>query len=121
MGAVVVIAALAAMVVAVTIVDSVWLRAVLVLIPALVIATGALAGAHASDERDRIDERRTNLTLRERIQELLDLIRDFYTTCHMVAVGQLEPSKAKAKAQAVERRLSEIMAEMLETAEKAQP
>ena len=49
----------------------------------------------------------------------MKLIREFYTTCHMVAVGQLEPSKAKAKAQVVERRLNQMMADMLETIEAA--
>ena len=62
-------------------------------------------------------ERRTDLDIRERIQELLKLIREFYTTCHMVAVGQLEPSKAKA--QVVEHRLNQMMADMLEKIEVA--
>jgi hypothetical protein len=62
-------------------------------------------------------DRRTNDRVRAKVAELLTLIRDFYTTCHMVAVGQLEPSKAKAKAADVERRLNQMMAEMLEEAE----
>lgn len=60
-------------------------------------------------------ERRTNLRLREQVKSLLGLTREFYTTCHMVAVGQLEPSKAKAKAQTVERQLSEMMARIVES------
>jgi gas vesicle protein len=60
-------------------------------------------------------ERRTNLELREQVKALLGLIREFYTTCHMVAVGQLEPSKAKAKAQTVERQLSEMMARIVDS------
>jgi hypothetical protein len=66
------------------------------------------------------DERRVDLEGRERVGELLDLIRDFYTTCHMVAVGQLEPSKAKAKAQAIEERLDKMMQEMIARAEEGQ-
>jgi len=58
-------------------------------------------------------ERRANATLRRQIQDLLALIREFYTTCHMVAVGQLEPSRAKAKARVVEEKLQAMMAEML--------
>lgn len=61
------------------------------------------------------EERRTNHDLRAQVKALLALIREFYTTCHMVAVGQLEPSKAKAKAQTVERQLSEMMAQMVES------
>ena len=37
----------------------------------------------------------------------------------MVAVGQLEPSKAKAKAQVVEKKLQAMMADMLERVEAA--
>ena len=59
------------------------------------------------------EERRANATLRQQIQDLLALIREFYTTCHMVAVGQLEPSRAKAKARVVEEKLQAMMAEML--------
>jgi hypothetical protein len=59
------------------------------------------------------EERRANATLRRQIQDLLALIREFYTTCHMVAVGQLEPSRAKAKARVVEQKLQAMMAEML--------
>lgn len=63
------------------------------------------------------EERRRNHDLRAQVKALLALIREFYTTCHMVAVGQLEPSKAKAKAQTVERQLSEMMAKMVESLE----
>lgn len=59
------------------------------------------------------EERRANATLRRQVQDLLALIREFYTTCHMVAVGQLEPSRAKAKARVVEEKLQAMMAEML--------
>lgn len=62
-------------------------------------------------------DRRNDLNVREQIHELLKLIREFYTTCHMVAVGQLEPSKAKAKAQVVERKLNDMMSHMLERVE----
>jgi len=63
------------------------------------------------------EERRNNPGLRDQVHELLKLIREFYTTCHMVAVGQLEASKAKAKAQVVERKLNLMMAEMLDAIE----
>jgi len=74
--------------------------------------TGRPEGVH--------EERRTNHDLRAQVMALLGLIREFYTTCHMVAVGQLEPSKAKAKAQTVERQLSEMMAEMVESLEQSE-
>lgn len=106
---------------AVVLVDDRWVRVGLGLLPALLLAQRALSGAGvgAQGAQGAGDERRTDLGVRERIQELLKLIREFYTTCHMVAVGQLEPSKAKAKAQVVERRLNQMMADMLEQIEAA--
>ena len=103
---------------AVILVDDRWVRAGLGLLPALLLAQRALMGVgigHAGPPDG--EERRSDTGIRERIQELLKLIREFYTTCHMVAVGQLEPAKAKVKAQAVERRLNTMMAEMLDNLE----
>ncbi len=61
----------------------------------------------------REEDRRKDTTVRRHIQQLLDLIRDFYSTCHMVAVGQLSAAKAKAKAREVEEKLDAMMEEML--------
>ena len=112
---------LAVMTFAVVMVDDRWVRAGLGLLPALLLAQRALSGAGvgATQPQGGGDERRADLSVRDKIQELLKLIREFYTTCHMVAVGQLEPSKAKAKAQVVERRLNQMMADMLEKIETA--
>lgn len=60
------------------------------------------------------EERRSDLAVRRHIKQLLELIRDFYSTCHMVAVGQLSPAKAKSKAAEVEEKLNEMMQKMLE-------
>lgn len=64
-------------------------------------------------------DRRSDETIRQQVRDLLELIRDFYGTCHMVAVGQLEPSKAKSKAKTVETKLQVMMADMLERVEAA--
>jgi hypothetical protein len=59
------------------------------------------------------EERRANPTLRRQVRDLLALIREFYQTCHMVAVGQLEPARAKAKARLLEEKLQVMMGQML--------
>ena len=106
---------------AIILVDDRWVRVGLGLLPALLLAQRAVVGVGvgATGEARPSVERRTDVGVREQIQELLKLIRDFYTTCHMVAIGQLEPSKAKAKAQVVERRLNQMMADMIESIEGA--
>lgn len=110
---------------AVVFVDDRWIRIGIVLVPALLLARSALGGggvgvaaaALAAQEAARKAkaeaDRRSDDTVRRQIQDLLALIRDFYTTCHMVAVGQLEPAKAKAKARVVERKLNHMMEHML--------
>jgi hypothetical protein len=103
---------------AIVLVDDRWVRVGLGLLPALLLAQRALAGSGVGGDSVRPEnERRKSSSVRDDIQELLKLIREFYQTCHMVAVGQLEPSKAKAKAQVVERRLNLMMADMLEKVE----
>jgi len=110
---------LAVMAFAIILVDDRWVRAGLGLLPALLLAQRAMGGGGvgARPGPPGGEERRSNPGLRDQVQELLKLIREFYTTCHMVAVGQLEASKAKAKAQVVERRLNLMMAEMLDQLE----
>jgi len=113
---------LAAVAFAIVLVDDRWLRVGLGLLPAMVLAQRAFRGAGvapvpAAAVEVPSQDRRSDAGVRKQIQELLALIRDFYTTCHMVAVGQLEPSKAKAKAQVVEGQLNDMMANMLGTLE----
>lgn len=98
-------------------------RLVVGLVPAAILGMRALRRPEVEGRAEASalpggSDRRSDLTVREKIHELLVLIRDFYTTCHMVAVGQLEPSKAKAKAQVVERQLDEMMTEMLRRIEE---
>lgn len=110
---------------AVVLVDDRWIRIGIVLVPALLLARTALGGgavnvaaeALAAEQAARKAkaeaDRRSDNTVRKQIQDLLALIREFYTTCHMVAVGQLEPAKAKAKARVVEQKLNDMMEHML--------
>ncbi len=110
---------------AVVFVDDRWIRIGIVLVPALLLARSALGGgavkvaaeALAAEEAARRakaeSDRRQDNTVRQQIKDLLALIREFYTTCHMVAVGQLEPAKAKAKARVVEQKLNDMMEHML--------
>lgn len=128
-----VFATLIVLAVVVVLIDDPWLRSAVALIPLVVLARMALGGAGAAAAATAAErsaqaaraaqvardaqaeaDRRSDMTVRRQIQDLLDLIREFYTTCHMVAIGQLEPSKAKAKALVVETKLNEMTAQMLE-------
>lgn len=121
-----VVIALMVVALAAAFVDERWLRAALVVLPALFIAQRALLPA-ATDVVAATDEggppggedRREDMTVRRHIQQLLELIRDLYVTCNMVAVGQLSAAEAKSKAREVEDKLSVMMQEMLERVDAA--
>lgn len=94
-----------------------WLRLGLGLVPALFLAWRALRRSRVMPDSPVVEDRRSDSTVRTHVRELLELIREFYATCHMVAIGQLAPAKAKTKAQIVERKLNAMMAELLERVE----
>lgn len=113
--------ALLVAVLAAAFVDARWVRAALVIVPLAFVATqlfaaGAATKAPPKAAKDAPDgeDRRSDNTIRRHIQQLLDLIREFYSTCHMVAVGQLSPAKAKQKAREVEEKLNVMMKDMLD-------
>lgn len=111
-------------VVAAAFVEARWLRAMLVIGPMLFIGQRALLSAvpraapSAAPTPPVDEDRRSDMTVRRHIKQLLELIRDFYSTCHMVAVGQLSPAKAKSKARDVEEKLNQMMREMLSRLEE---
>ena len=128
---VVVVLALVVVAAAAAYVESMGLRVALVVVPALFLTQRALAAGTPSGGRDprpgseveamrrELEEgRRSDMAVRRHIRQLLELIRDFYATCHMVAVGQLSPAKAKARARDVEEKVNEIMKDMLDGLEE---
>lgn len=95
-----------------------WIRVLLVIVPTLFIAQKALLRATPAPAAEPVEppleeDRRSDLTTRRHIRQLLDLIREFYSTCHMVAVGQLAAPTAKKKARQVGEKLDFMMVEML--------
>lgn len=101
-----------------------WIRAALVLLPTLFLAQKALLRATPTPVAEPVEpppeeDRRSDMTTRRHVRQLLDLIREFYSTCHMVAVGQLAAPKAKEKARQVGEKLDFMMVEMLSRIEAA--
>jgi hypothetical protein len=113
---------LAVMTFAVVLVDDRWVRAGLALLPTLLLAQRALlgAGVGAKGPPKGVGERRSDVDVRGQVEELLKLIREFYTMCHVVADGRLEPTRAKARAQVVESQLNEMMAQLLDKGERVE-
>ena len=100
---------------AVLIVDERWLRAAIAFVPALLLAQRAmrvpgvpvneevLAGTEGGGSDDDV---------RGHIEELLKLFREFYTTCHLMASGSLEPEAAREMAGGIERSLNTLLAQV---------
>ena len=111
---------LAVMAFAIVLVDDRWVRVGLGTLPALLLAQRALGGAGVGTDEDasRVGaaDRRTDTGVRRHIDDVLKQVRDFYTTCHLTAVGKLEPEEAKSRAVAVERRLNELLAQISDAA-----
>ncbi len=111
---------LAVMAFAIVLVDDRWVRVGLGLLPALLLAQRALVGGAVgsgkNSSRVGAADRRADVVVRGHLEELLKHFRDFYTTCHLMASGKLEPEEAKRLAGGIERRLNELLAEISDTA-----
>ena len=104
---------------AMIVVDDRWVRAGLGLLPALLLAQRALSGTGVrSRDAPRVGaaDRRGNPAVRGYIEDLLKHFREFYTTCHLMAGGQLDPEEAKELAGGIERRLNALLAEVTDAA-----
>jgi hypothetical protein len=102
---------------AIVLVDDRWVRVGLGLLPALLLAERALMGSGVGEEpRIGAADRRDDGAVRGYIDDLLKHFREFYTTCHLMAGGQLEPEEAKDLAAGIERRLNALLAEITDAA-----
>jgi len=102
---------------AIVLVDDRWVRVGLGLLPALLLAERALMGPGVGEEpRIGAADRRDDGAVRGYIDDLLKHFREFYTTCHLMAGGQLEPEEAKDLAAGIEQRLNALLAEITDAA-----
>ena len=117
----------AVMAFAIVLVDDRWVRVGLGLLPALLLAQRALMGSGvgaasaplvgaAAAAAAKADDRRASEAVRGHIDELLKHFREFYTTCHLMASGSLEPEEAKDLAAGIERRLNALLAQVTDAA-----
>jgi hypothetical protein len=104
---------------AVLIVDERWLRAAIAFVPTMLLAQRAVQARLATRTPAPsvgAANRREDQDIRAHIDDLLKHFREFYTTCHLMAAGQLEPEEAKDLAGGIERRLNKLLAEVTDAA-----
>jgi hypothetical protein len=108
---------------AVILVDDRWTRALLALLPMLLVAQRALTGTGVGDGATGAASRPRSTRQQDTkryIEELLKHFKEFYATCHLMAGGQLDPSEAKDLAGGIEKRLNSLLAEVTDAARDAE-
>ena len=102
---------------AVVIIDERWLRVLVAVVPALLLAQRALtAPVGAREEGGGGGDRRVDGDTRRAIDELLRHIREFYLTCHLIGSGKMSADEAVEEAAKKERELNRLLARVTDSA-----
>ena len=102
---------------AVVIIDERWLRVLVAVVPALLLAQRALsAPVGAGQDRVGAVERRMDDETRSAVDELLRHIREFYLTCHLIGSGRISADEAVEEASKKERDLNRLLARVTDRA-----
>ena len=100
----------------VVIVDERWLRVLVAIVPALLLAQRAMSVPAQKEEDVGMADRRDDLDTRGAIDELLRLIREFYLTCHLMGAGKMDSEDAMEKVAAQEKDLNRLLARVTDWA-----
>ena len=98
------------------IIDERWLRVLVVLVPALLLAQRAVLAQGRKEDKVGAADRRAYLDTRGAIDEVLQHIREFYTTCHLIGSGEMDPEDAAEKVAKQEMALNRLLAQVTEGA-----
>ena len=95
--------------VVVFLVDEWLIRGALAFIPAMLLAQRALdaGGAKVSDGFSY--DRRSDGTVREHVEKLLEHFRKFYATCHLMGAGGITPEEALHRTHDLEKELTALL------------
>jgi hypothetical protein len=105
---------------AVVVVDERWLRTLVAVVPALILAQKAMGGRGGGGEtKVGVADRRSDLDTRDSIDELLRLIREFYLTCHLMGTGGMNPDVALERVGEQEKELNSLLARVTDRARTA--
>jgi hypothetical protein len=101
---------------AVVIVDERWLRVLVAVVPALLLAQRAMGSTTEGTPKVGVADRRADLDTRSSVDELLKHIREFYLTCHLMGSGKLDPDEALEKVSHQEKDLNRLLARVTDRA-----
>lgn len=102
---------------AVVVVDERWLRTLVAVVPALLLAQRAVSVPVGTRDTRTIDsDRRMDDVTRSAIDDLLRHIREFYLTCHLIGSGKISADEAVEEASKKERELNRLLARVTDSA-----
>ena len=106
--------------VVVLLVDERLMRGALAFIPAMLLAQRALivTSSMASEAQTSTDGTRTDHTVREHVQKLLDHFREFYATCHLMGSGGITSEEALQRTNDLEMDLNRLLDEVTRGSEE---
>ena len=102
----------------VVIVDERWLRVLVAIVPALLLAQRAILAQGQKEEQVGAEDRRDDLDTRGAIDELIQFIREFYLTCHLMGAGKMDSEDAMEKVAAQEKDLNRLLARVTDGARR---
>jgi hypothetical protein len=94
------------------------IRAGLAFVPALLLAQRALSSSTSGGDGDSSGqgagaERREDGIARGHLDQFLKQFRDFYSTCHLLGAGTIDPEEALHRTSRTEAELNKLMADVL--------
>lgn len=101
----------------VALVDDTLLRVGLAVLPGMLLAQQATRGSSTgADAWSGNQDRRTDQEAREHVNRLLQRLREFHTTCHLMRSNQISADAAIERAAAIEQDLNRILADLTQAA-----
>ena len=103
---------------AVVVIDEQFLRTAVAFVPALLLMQRAMSAGRRTEHTGLVGaaNRRFDPSMRGSVDELLQYIREFYLTCHMIGTGKMTSDEAAESASEMEKNLNQLLARVTEGA-----
>ena len=98
---------------AVVLVDDLAVRVAMAMVPAMLLAQRAMAPKVSTSTRvgaaNRTGDGGQDETTQNNVAELLTLLREFYSTCHMFGKEEISAVEAQVRTAALEKKLNQLL------------
>ncbi len=120
MGNILVLIDVVVLVLVTALIDEALMRVALSVAPGLLLAQRALEAPDASEgpTRSGFEDRRHDGVVRNYVDELLKLVRQFHTACHLLRSGQITYERATERTGEIEGGLNRMLADIMKAAKE---